>query len=103
MTIKFYSHKNDYGWASNFYRTEIILDGKTWASTEHYFQAQKFAGTKWEEEIRNEKVTPKGTPASIKLRKIGIEEHEQKGVTAPKIDAKKLPKPNFLLLIHFQI
>jgi len=43
--------------------------------------------------IRKEKVMPKGTPAFKKLIKIGIEEHEQNGVTAPKSDAKKLPQP----------
>jgi len=43
------------------------------------------------EVIRNEKVTPKGIPAFKKLMKIGIEEQEQKGVTAPKNDANKLP------------
>ena len=44
------------------------------------------------EVIRNENVTPKGTPASRKLINIGIEEQEQKGVTAPNIEARKLGK-----------
>ena len=35
------------------------------------------------EEIRNEKVTPRGSPALVKPMKIGIEEQEQKGVTVP--------------------
>jgi hypothetical protein len=43
--------------------------------------------------IRNEKVTPSGIPALRKLIKIGIEEHEQKGVIAPNSEAKKLPQP----------
>ena len=43
--------------------------------------------------MRKEKVMPKGTPAFKKLIKIGIEEHEQNGVTAPKSAAKKLPQP----------
>ncbi len=29
-----------------------MLKGKEWATTEHYFQAQKFAGTEHEEEVR---------------------------------------------------
>jgi hypothetical protein len=41
--------------------------------------------------IKKEKVTPKGIPASIKPRKRGIAEHEQKGVTIPKTDASTLP------------
>jgi hypothetical protein len=45
------------------------------------------------EVIRNEKVTPKGIPASKKLMKRGMEEQEQNGVIAPKSDAKKLPHP----------
>ena len=42
--------------------------------------------------MRKEKVMPKGTPAFKKLIKIGIEEHEQNGVTAPNRDAKKFPQ-----------
>lgn len=55
MTIKFYSAKADYGYMSNFYASPILLKGKAWATTEHYFQAQKFAGTKWESEVRKVK------------------------------------------------
>jgi hypothetical protein len=43
------------------------------------------------EVIKNEKVIPKGIPASRKPRKIGIEEQEQKGVTAPKSAANRFP------------
>jgi hypothetical protein len=35
------------------------------------------------EEIRNEKVTPKGSPADVKPIKSGIDEQEQNGVTVP--------------------
>src|SRR5437016_5030863 len=47
--IRFYSTKGDYGCFSNFYRASIFLAGKRWSTTEHYFQAQKFAGTEHEE------------------------------------------------------
>jgi hypothetical protein len=50
------------------------------------------------EVIKNEKVTPRGTPDLIKLRKIGIEEQEQNGVIAPKVDATMLLAPNLFLL-----
>jgi N-glycosidase YbiA len=40
--IKFYSTKDQYGVFSNFSKHKIGLDGTTWATTEHYFQAQKF-------------------------------------------------------------
>ena len=36
------------------------------------------------EDIRKEKVTPKGRPAEVKPIKRGIEEQEQNGVTVPK-------------------
>lgn len=52
-SIKFYSTNGDYGYMSNFYVAQINLKGKDWKTTEHYFQAQKFAGTKWETKVRN--------------------------------------------------
>lgn len=50
--IKFYLANADYGYFSNFSRDSIFLKGKNWPTSEHYFQAQKFAGTKHEEDIR---------------------------------------------------
>jgi hypothetical protein len=41
--------------------------------------------------IRKEKVIPNGTPDSMKPKKSGIAEHEQKGVTIPNKDAITLP------------
>ena len=38
---------------------------------------------------------PNGMPASINPIKIGMDEHEQKGVTAPNNEAKMFPIPNF--------
>ena len=35
------------------------------------------------DEIRNENVTPSGSPALVKPINNGIEEHEQNGVTVP--------------------
>lgn len=54
-TINFYRVRDEYGWMSNFYMRTIIIDGKPWRSTEHFFQAQKFAGTAEEEVIRHAK------------------------------------------------
>ncbi|KAL4452867.1 hypothetical protein ABPG74_002432 [Tetrahymena malaccensis] len=51
--IQFYGAKNQNGLFSNFYKSPIKLKGKIWQTTEHYFQAQKFAGTSKEEEVRN--------------------------------------------------
>jgi ribA/ribD-fused uncharacterized protein len=53
--INFYSTTGEYGCFSNFSRHPIVLKGKRWATSEHYFQAQKFAGTEHEEEVRQAK------------------------------------------------
>ena len=53
--IRFYSVNADYGCFSNFSPHPIVLKGRTWPTSEHYFQAQKFAGTPDEEEVRNAK------------------------------------------------
>jgi ribA/ribD-fused uncharacterized protein len=39
--ILFYGRSKPYPEFSNFYRRSIVLDGETWASTEHYFQTAK--------------------------------------------------------------
>jgi N-glycosidase YbiA len=59
MPIYFYSTREvPYGCFSNFSAHGFELDGQYWKTSEHYFQAQKFAGTEHEEEIRLAK-TPK--------------------------------------------
>lgn len=50
--ILFYRVNEAYGEFSNFAPYPITLKGKQWPTTEHYFQAQKFAGTEHEQEIR---------------------------------------------------
>lgn len=40
--IRFYRVNDPYGCFSNFSSHGIFLDGTTWPTTEHYFQAQKF-------------------------------------------------------------
>lgn len=56
--IHFYGTKDDHGCLSNFYRVRVTVNGVTWPTTEHYFQAQKYAGTPREAEIRMAK-TPR--------------------------------------------
>lgn len=55
MTIYFYDTRDKYGCFSNFSRHGFELDGAWWATSEHYFQAQKFPGTSHVEEIRQVK------------------------------------------------
>jgi ribA/ribD-fused uncharacterized protein len=50
--ICFYRKNDEYGYFSNFSPYSITLEGKSWPTSEHYFQAQKFSGTSLEEEIR---------------------------------------------------
>jgi ribA/ribD-fused uncharacterized protein len=50
--IRFYSTRDEYGGFSNFAATPFSVKGRRWPTSEHYFQAQKFAGTPREEEIR---------------------------------------------------
>ena len=52
MKIFFYRQNDAYGEFSNFSGHPIKLKGKLWPTTEHYFQAQKFAGSDHEEQIR---------------------------------------------------
>ncbi|WP_337173598.1 NADAR domain-containing protein [Paludisphaera sp.] len=53
--IRFYAVGDEYGCFSNFSPHPIRLKGKTWPTSEHYFQAQKFAGTPDEEGVRGAK------------------------------------------------
>jgi len=51
-SIHFYSVNDVYGEFSNFALYRIVLNKKTWPTSEHYFQAQKFKDKKDQEEIR---------------------------------------------------
>ena len=50
--ILFYRVTAPYGEFSNFSPHPFKLNGRRWPTSEHYFQAQKFAGTEQEEAIR---------------------------------------------------
>jgi ribA/ribD-fused uncharacterized protein len=49
--IHFYSVRDEYGCFSNFAPYPVRMDGKPWPTSEHWFQAQKFAGTAAEAEM----------------------------------------------------
>jgi len=70
-TINFYSTTGEYGCFSNFSRHAITLKGKRWPTSEHYFQAQKFAGTEHEEEVRKCK-TPSTAASMGRSRKLPL-------------------------------
>ncbi|KAL2912921.1 hypothetical protein HK105_207592 [Polyrhizophydium stewartii] len=51
--VKFYSHtRGPLRCLSNFSEHSFVLRGKTWPTTEHYFQALKFEGSPEEETVR---------------------------------------------------
>ncbi|MCU0516940.1 MAG: NADAR family protein [Oscillatoria sp. Prado101] len=58
MTVYFYGTRDKYGGFSNFSPHGFELDGAYWPTSEHYFQAQKFAGTPHADKIQQAK-TPK--------------------------------------------
>jgi hypothetical protein len=73
MTIYFYvEREKPYGCFSNFSAHGFMLDELYWATSEHYFQAQKFIDTPYREKVRQTK-TPKdaanmGRNRSLPLR-----------------------------------
>ena len=52
QTISFYRANDPYGYFSNFAPYPIEIDGQRWATTEHYFQAQKFHDAKTQKRIQ---------------------------------------------------
>ncbi len=50
--ILFYRINEPYGGFSNFSPHPVEIKGRVWPTSEHFFQAQKFAGTDHEEKVR---------------------------------------------------
>lgn len=54
QVVKFYKKEDAFYEFSNFYKAAFELDGKSWPTTEHYFQAAKFPDhPEYQEIIRN--------------------------------------------------
>jgi hypothetical protein len=78
MTIYFYSDREiPYGVFSNFSSQGIDLDGAWWPTVEHYFQAQKFAGTPYAETIRAAR-SPKQAAELGRSRKVPLRDDWEK-------------------------
>ena len=58
MAIYFYVPGDEHGYLSNFSPHGFAIDAVYWPTVEHYFQAQKAAGTPHEERVRRA-YTPK--------------------------------------------
>ncbi len=71
--IQFYSVGDDFGEFSNFALFPIKLDGKTWPTSEHYFQAAKYVDKSDQETVRKANspalAARLGRDRKIKLRK----------------------------------
>jgi len=53
MAIYFYRERDEpYGCFSNYSRHSFVVGEVPWSTVEHYFQAQKFAGTPHEDAVR---------------------------------------------------
>ncbi len=70
--INFYHLNEPFGEFSNFARFSVFLKDKKWRTSEHYFQAQKYAGMPREEEVRQAKTPSEaarlGRDRKVKLR-----------------------------------
>lgn len=53
MNINFYSPHKEFGCFSNFSPHSFVVENIFYPTSEHYFQSKKFAGTKYEEEVRS--------------------------------------------------
>jgi ribA/ribD-fused uncharacterized protein len=71
--ILFYGTGDEYGAFSNFAAYPIVIHGKRWPTSEHFFQAQKFTDAKRREQIRAAKspmiAARMGRDRSFKLRR----------------------------------
>lgn len=50
--IHFYEESGAFGWCSNFASCALIIDGIVYPTTEHYYQAMKYAGTAYADVVR---------------------------------------------------
>ena len=70
--INFYSVSDDFGAFSNFARYPIVVGGKSYQNSEHYFQSQKFRDATYKEKVRKAqspmRAAELGRSRKIKLR-----------------------------------
>lgn len=50
--IRFYHETDEFGYLSNYWVAPIHIEGKSWKSTEHFYQAQKTLDSDYAEKIR---------------------------------------------------
>ena len=69
--IRFYEKTDKYYEFSNFFASSFELDGKTWSTVEHYFQAQKFIYCPEYAKLIREADTPNKAFKLARQRKLG--------------------------------
>ena len=72
--IRFSSKHKEFAWLSNFHAAPIELDGCSWPTVEHYYQAAKFADGPVRERIRSAR-TPQTAKALGASRKVPIRQN----------------------------
>lgn len=110
--IYFYSVEDEYGDFSNFARYPIRLKGKTWPTSEHYFQAMKFIDPIQQQKIR-QATTPMeaarmGRDRKQKLRRdwesvkdqVMYEAVQEKFVQHPELAEQLLATQNAKIVEH---
>lgn len=75
--IQFYSVSEEFGEFSNFAAFPIEIGGKTWQTSEHYFQAQKFTNAAHIKKIRSAK-SPMEAARLGRSRKVPIRKDWEK-------------------------
>ncbi len=103
-TGKIYFYHSDQKWGefSNFSKHAIFLDGKIWATVEHFYQAQKFHNTEFEELIRQ---TETPTLAKLKAHEfLKIQPcqdwiNQKEGIMYRGLGAKFTQHPNLMQLL----
>ena len=110
--IYFYSVEDEYGDFSNFARYPIRLKGKTWPTSEHYFQSMKFIDPIQQQKIR-QATTPMeaarmGRDRKQKLRRdwesvkdqVMYEAVQEKFVQHPELAEQLLATQNAKIVEH---
>jgi|SRR5579871_4769769 len=68
VTLHFYETSMPYGCFSNFAKYAVRVEGRVWATTEHFFQASKFSDPADVEAVRN-------APTAFIAARLGRERH----------------------------
>lgn len=98
--IGFWGHKQPCFEFSNFYRAPVVINGKRWPTTEHYYQAQKFAEEAVQEHIRRQPTPRKAADEGRRLNLLRTDwEQVKEAVMATALTAKFAQHPDLHALL----